>query len=113
MAIRFGYACLNMTLGPKRGGFRSMIKRTFAEKGLQHASRLTLENVETLCGIIEWNNRHGIQVYRMTSDLAPWASEYEFVQTTRGKLDPFGILAPGNKQAPSFRIIGVFKKPVP
>jgi UV DNA damage endonuclease len=78
MAIRFGYACLNMTLGPKRGGFRSMIKRTFAEKGLQHASRLTLENVETLCGIVEWNNRHGIQVYRMTSDLAPWASEYEF-----------------------------------
>ena len=80
MATRFGYACLNMTLGPKKGGFRSMIKRTFAEKGLQHASRLTLENVETLCGIIQWNNTHGIQVYRMTSDLAPWASEYEFEQ---------------------------------
>ena len=30
MATRFGYACLNMTLGPKKGGFRSMIKRTFA-----------------------------------------------------------------------------------
>jgi len=80
MATRFGYACLNMTLGPKKGGFRSMIKRTFQEKGLQHASRLTLENVETLHGIVEWNNRNGIQVYRMTSDLAPWASEYEFEQ---------------------------------
>ena len=45
MATRFGYACLNMTLGPKKGGFRSMIKRTFQEKGIQHASRLTLENV--------------------------------------------------------------------
>lgn len=98
MATRFGYACLNMTLGPKRGGFRSMIKRTFAEKGLQHASRLTLENVETLCGIIEWNNKHGIQVYRMTSDLAPWASEYEFEQLPdwieiRTTLERAGMLA--------------------
>lgn len=80
MSIRFGYACLNMTLGSKKGGFRSMIKRTFQEKGLQHASRLTLENVETLHGIVQWNNTHGIRVYRMTSDLAPWASEYEFSQ---------------------------------
>ena len=75
MSIQFGYACLNVTLG-KSGGFRSMIKRTFAQKGLQHASRLTLENTEILRGIIQWNNDHGIKVYRMTSNLAPWASEY-------------------------------------
>ena len=107
MATRFGYACLNMTLGPKKGGFRSMIKRTFAEKGLQHASRLTLENVETLCGIIEWNNNHGIQVYRMTSDLAPWASEYEFEQlpdwpTIRAGLEHAGKLAAAGGQRLSF-----------
>jgi len=107
MATRFGYACLNMTLGPKRGGFRSMIKRTFAEKGLQHASRLTLENVETLCGIIEWNNTHGIQVYRMTSDLAPWASEYEFEQlpdwqVIRSTLEHAGKLAAAGGQRLSF-----------
>ena len=107
MATRFGYACLNMTLGPKKGGFRSMIKRTFAEKGLQHASRLTLENVETLCGIIEWNNTHGIQVYRMTSDLAPWASEYEFEQlpdwqAIRATLEHAGKLAAAGGQRLSF-----------
>lgn len=107
MAIRFGYACLNMTLGPKKGGFRSMIKRTFAEKGLQHASRLTLENVETLCGIVEWNNRHGIQVYRMTSDLAPWASEYEFEQlpdwpAIRAGFEQAGKLAAAGDQRLSF-----------
>jgi len=107
MATRFGYACLNMTLGPKKGGFRSMIKRTFAEKGLQHASRLTLENVETLCGIIEWNHKHGIQVYRMTSDLAPWASEYEFEQlpdwqAIRAGFEQAGKLAAASDQRLSF-----------
>ena len=107
MATRFGYACLNMTLGPKAGGFRSMIKRTFAEKGLQHASRLTLENVETLHGIVEWNNRNGIQVYRMTSDLAPWASEYEFEQlpdwhAIRSTLERTGKLARESDQRLSF-----------
>ena len=79
MSNRFGYACLNVTLG-RRGGFRGMIKRTWMKEGLPHASRLALENSEILCGIIEWNNRNGIQVYRMTSDLVPWASEYELEQ---------------------------------
>ena len=79
MSNRFGYACLNVTLG-RRGGFRGMIKRTWTKEGLPHASRLALENSEILCGIIEWNNRNGIQVYRMTSDLVPWASEYELEQ---------------------------------
>ena len=79
MAIRFGYACLNVTLG-RKGGFRGMIKRTWLKEGLPHASKLALENSEILCGIIEWNNRHGVKVYRMTSDLIPWASEYELEQ---------------------------------
>lgn len=75
MPIRFGYACLNTTLG-KDGGFRSMIKRTWEEKGLPHASALGVDNSETLCKIIEWNNRFGIKVYRMSSSMFPWASEY-------------------------------------
>lgn len=74
--VRLGYACLNMTLG-KQGGFRSMIKRTWLEKGLPHASKLSLENVKILKGIVEWNSNNGFEVYRMTSDLFPWASEYE------------------------------------
>lgn len=107
MATRFGYACLNMSLGSKHGGFRSMIRRTFVEKGLQHASRLTLENVETLCGIIQWNNTNGIQVYRMTSDLAPWASEYEFEQlpdwpAIRAGLEQAGKIAAAGGQRLSF-----------
>lgn len=77
MAIRFGYACLNTTLGVE-GGFRSMIKKTWLEKGIDHASRIGLENSRRLCGIISWNNRYGIRVYRMSSTMFPWASEYSY-----------------------------------
>jgi hypothetical protein len=42
MSIRFGYACLNVTLGPRRGGFRGMIKRTWEREGLPHASRIAV-----------------------------------------------------------------------
>lgn len=106
MSIQFGYACLNVTLG-KSGGFRSMIKRTFAQKGLQHASRLTLENAEILRGIIQWNNERGIKVYRMTSNLAPWASEYEFEQLPdwneiRKTLESAGSIARDGGQRLSF-----------
>ena len=54
-----------------------MIKRTWLEKGMPHASKLSLENVKILKGIVEWNANNGFEVYRMTSDLFPWASEYE------------------------------------
>jgi UV DNA damage endonuclease len=107
MSIQFGYACLNVTLGPKQGGFRSMIRKTFQSKGLEHASSLTHENVETLCGIIQWNNQHGIKVYRMTSGLAPWASEYELDQLPdwhdiRAGLERAGKLARDGGQRLSF-----------
>lgn len=79
MSIRFGYACLNMSLG-RRGGFRSMIKRTWQQKGLPYASSLALENVGILHDIVQWNALNGMRAYRMSSDMIPWASEYELEQ---------------------------------
>jgi UV DNA damage endonuclease len=46
--MNLGYACINMTLGkqkPKVTTNRSMIKRTFQERGIDYASELALENV--------------------------------------------------------------------
>jgi len=84
-----------------------MIKRTFEKEGLPRASRLGVENTEILNGIIRWNNKNGIQVYRMTSDLFPWASEYEFEQlpdwrTIRSNLEAAGSLAYSTNQRLSF-----------
>ena len=56
---------------------RVMIKRTFQSKGISYASELALINVKALKKIIEWNNANGIKVYRMTSCLFPWFSEYD------------------------------------
>ena len=84
-----GYACVNMQLSyPKEWGNqprgtqrittnRSMIRKTFDAKGLPYASELTLQNVLDLEKIIQWNEDHGIKFYRMSSDIAPWHSEYE------------------------------------
>jgi len=106
MPNRFGYACINMSLG-QDGNFRSMIKRTWLEKGMSHASRLALANTENTCKIIEWNNRNGIEVYRMTSDLFPWASEYDIEKLPdwneiRSNLERAGRLAKEGGQRLSF-----------
>ena len=77
-----GYACINMGLSgrPKSKRIttnRSMIRRTFDTRGLPYASELTLQNCLDLERIIQWNHDHGIKFYRMSSDIAPWHSEYE------------------------------------
>jgi UV DNA damage endonuclease len=56
---------------------KGMIKRTFEEKGIQYASQLALQNVQALQKILKWNVDHGIRVFRITSELFPWASEYQ------------------------------------
>ena len=76
--MNLGYACINMTLGGL--GIttnRSMIKRTFQSKGIEYASELALQNVRDLIEIIKWNHKNGIHFFRITSNLFPWASEYE------------------------------------
>ena len=75
--MNIGYACINLTLD-ERGVTtnRSMIKRTWEERGIQYASRLALQNVVGLLAILDWNVAHGIRVFRVTSELFPWASEY-------------------------------------
>jgi len=77
--MNLGYACINMTLGnqkPKITTNRSMIKKTFLEKGISYASELSVKNCKDLLTIIKWNNLNGINFFRMSSDLFPWNSEY-------------------------------------
>jgi UV DNA damage endonuclease len=79
MSINLGYACINTTLqtSEKVQCNRGMIKRTFKAKGIEYASELALINVTGLKRVIEWNNANGVKVYRMTSCLFPWLSEYD------------------------------------
>ena len=72
-----GYACINMTLRKdKITTNRSMIKRTFLKEGIRRSSDLALQNTRDLIEIIKWNHKNGFKLFRMTSDLIPWASEF-------------------------------------
>jgi len=74
----YGYCCINMELGKQKiTTNRSMIKRTFNDKGIAYASELALQNVRDLSRIVKWNHEHGVKLYRMSSDIFPWMSEYE------------------------------------
>ncbi len=75
---RFGYACINMELREK-GIFnsRTMRKKTFLEKGLTYASSLVLQNVKDMLPIFNWNYKNKVEVFRLSSEITPWASEYE------------------------------------
>ena len=76
--MRLGYACINLTLGEENIKVnRSMMKRTFLSKGPAYASELALANVSDMEKVIDWNIKHDIKLYRMSSDMFPWMSEYE------------------------------------
>jgi UV DNA damage endonuclease len=77
--MNLGYACINSTLGsqkPRVTTNRSMIKRTFTERGIGYASELGLLNAKDLFTILQWNNEHNIKCFRTSSDIFPWGSEY-------------------------------------
>jgi len=77
--MNLGYACINMTLGsqkPKVTTNRSMVKKTFNEKGIEYAGELGLQNSMDLFKILEWNVQNNIKLFRVSSDMFPWASEY-------------------------------------
>ena len=73
-----GYCCINMTLKKdKVTTNRGMIKRTFLSEGIQRSSDLALENARDLIKIIKWNNENGFNLFRISSDIVPWASEFD------------------------------------
>ena len=79
--MNLGYACINMNLSelPKSQRVttnRSMIKKTFLDRGLPYASELALKNCQDLLTILKWNEDNGIKFFRLSSDLFPWSSEY-------------------------------------
>lgn len=79
MTSNYGYCCINTTLqkSEKVTTNRTMIKKTFTERGIQYASELALQNARDLSRIIKWNHENGIKLFRISSDMFPWMSEYE------------------------------------
>lgn len=78
MSIRFGYACINLHLSETKkltpGG--TCRKATWQAKGLPHVGEIFERNINAMYEILQWNANNGFNVYRMTSNMAPWSSEY-------------------------------------
>lgn len=109
--VRFGYACINMSLSERKPqkvtSNRGMIKRTFLAKGIPYASELALKNSMDLIKIIAWNNEQNVKVFRMSSCLFPWMSEYELEELPdfegiKANLEYAGRIARDNNQRLSF-----------
>ena len=78
--MKLGYACINMTL-QAAGGIttnRGMRQKTFNERGLSYVSELALQNVKDLETIVKWNEEMGIKLFRMSSEIFPWMTYYDF-----------------------------------
>jgi len=78
--MKIGYACINMTLQAVDGitTNRGMRQKTFNERGLDYVSELSLQNCRDLVTIIKWNEEMGIKLFRMSSDIFPWVTYYDF-----------------------------------
>jgi UV DNA damage endonuclease len=75
-----GYAGLNRTLREREEPVRcnrGMQKQTFEERGLAYASELAVENLRGLRALLNWNVAHDISLYRCTSSLVPWNSQFD------------------------------------
>jgi len=78
--MNLGYACINMTMGKKVTTNRTMVKRTFNEKGLDYVSELALLNAKDVIKILEWNRMNGIYFFRLSSALIPWGDNIDITQ---------------------------------
>ena len=79
--MNLGYACINSTLSiqkPKITTNRTMVKKTFIDRGIDYAGELSMLNVADLSTILKWNVDNEIKFFRLSSELFPWASEYKF-----------------------------------
>ena len=79
--VRLGYCCINLSLADRKvTANRGMIKKTFLEKGQLYCAELAHQNIKDVLTILKWNLANDIFVYRMSSDIFPWMSEYEIQQ---------------------------------
>lgn len=77
--INLGFCCLNAELRNRKPSVytnRTCIKKTFTEKGLSYVSSLALLNVTDLLEVLKWNETKNIRLFRVSSDMFPFWSEY-------------------------------------
>ena len=91
--MRIGYACVNTELPTPARTLR--LARVTPER----LRELTAANLDALEAILRWNAAHGIEVFRLTSNLVPFgshpANDLPWWEEHAGRLAELGALARG------------------
>lgn len=72
--IQLGLCCLNTELRnskPSIFASRSCTMKTLNTKGISYANSLSLQNLDDVIKMMEWNEKNGIKVFRLSSDMFP------------------------------------------
>lgn len=82
MPHQVGYCCINLTLNKQKiTTGRTMRQAGFKlDTNLSRTSFLALQNATDLVRILKWNEENNIKVFRISSNIFPWNSEYEIEQ---------------------------------
>lgn len=79
--IDFGLCCINMTLREQKPSIfvnRTCRLQTAIDKGLSHVQNLAVQNLKDCSRLLDWNFKHGINAYRLSSDMFPHFSNPSF-----------------------------------
>lgn len=77
----YGYACINTKLR-KKDIFMSRTCRlaTLRQRGINYVYELALKNLRDIEPILEWNYNNSIFLFRLSSEIFPFATHTEFYQ---------------------------------
>jgi len=70
--VQLGLCCMNVTLKKQKPpvyAARRIIVRIIDERGIEELKRRILANLDDLLKMIEWNEKNGIRVFRLSSEL--------------------------------------------
>lgn len=97
--VRLGYACICTELRlqkPSVFASRGVVKKTIEKEGTDIIGFRALQNCKDLLTILEWNERHGIRFFRISSDIWPWMGVHDVSKTSSWVDIQKSLIACGN-----------------
>jgi UV DNA damage endonuclease len=74
-SIQLGLCCINTVLRAQDVfSSRSIVLKTFETKGIDYLKSKIIQNLTDVITMMEWNNKNGIHVFRLSSDIFPHMS---------------------------------------
>ena len=70
--IQLGLCCMNKTLKQQKPpvyAARRIIIKQIRKLGIEELKRRTLQNLEDLLKMLQWNEENGIRVFRLSSEM--------------------------------------------